>query len=126
MVALSAQAQAPEADIALEEVVVTARKREENLQDVPLAVTAFRAEELQRVGIKDIEGIISRDPSLGFDRGIAPYDTRIVIRGLSPTRGRPNVRPWSMASMCRARRSAPPVGRCSSTRAWWTSNASRS
>ena len=91
MVALSAQAQAPEADIALEEVVVTARKREENLQDVPLAVTAFRAEELQRVGIKDIEGVIARDPSLGFDRGIAPYDTRIVIRGLSPTRGRPNV-----------------------------------
>jgi outer membrane receptor protein involved in Fe transport len=91
VLALPAQGQAPDEGVGLEEVVVTARKREENLQDVPLAVTAFRAEELQRVGIKDIEGIISRDPSLGFDRGIAPYDTRIVIRGLSPTRGRPNV-----------------------------------
>ncbi|MBK6598267.1 MAG: TonB-dependent receptor plug domain-containing protein [Proteobacteria bacterium] len=30
-------------------------------------------------------------PSLSFDLGIAPYDTRVVIRGLPPTRGRPNV-----------------------------------
>jgi iron complex outermembrane receptor protein len=89
--ALPAAGQTPDAGIGLEEVVVTARKREENLQDVPLAVTAISAEALQREGIKDIEGIIDRDPSLGFDRGIAPYDTRIVIRGLSPTRGRPNV-----------------------------------
>lgn len=90
-VSLPAAGQAPDAGIALEEVIVTARKREENLQDVPLAVTAISAERLQREGIKDIEGVIDRDPSLAFDRGIAPYDTRIVIRGLSPTRGRPNV-----------------------------------
>jgi outer membrane receptor protein involved in Fe transport len=90
-VALPAHGQTPGDDAGLEEVVVTARKREENLIDVPLAVTAIGAEALQREGIKDIEGIIDRDPSLSFDRGIAPYDTRIVIRGLSPTRGRPNV-----------------------------------
>jgi iron complex outermembrane recepter protein len=77
--------------IALEEIVVTARKREENLQDVPLAVNAISAETLQRQGVRDVQGIIERDPSLSFDLGIAPYDTRIVIRGLSPTRGRPNV-----------------------------------
>lgn len=89
----TAQGQAPQAalEAALDEVVVTARKREETLIDVPLAVTVIGAEALQREGIKDIEGVIDRDPSLSFDRGIAPYDTRIVIRGLSPTRGRPNV-----------------------------------
>ncbi|MEZ5474794.1 MAG: TonB-dependent receptor [Steroidobacteraceae bacterium] len=76
---------------AIEEIVVTARKREENLQDVPIALSAVTAQQLEREGIKDIEGVIARDPSLSFDSGIAPYDTRIVIRGLSPTRGRPNV-----------------------------------
>jgi iron complex outermembrane receptor protein len=85
-------AQAPDADsVALDEVVVTARKREENLIDVPLAITAVTADQIAREGIKDVQGIISRDPSLNFDSGLAPYDTRIVVRGLSPTRGRPNV-----------------------------------
>jgi outer membrane receptor protein involved in Fe transport len=88
----TASAQEPSAsDLALDEVVVTARKREETLQDVPLAVTAISVEQLDRRGIQDVEGIIQGDPSLGFDLGIAPYDTRIVVRGLSPTRGRPNV-----------------------------------
>ncbi len=87
-----AMSQAPVADAgALDEIIVTARKREEGLIEVPLAITAVTAEQIAREGIRDVEGIISRDPSLAFDLGIAPYDTRIVIRGLSPTRGRPNV-----------------------------------
>lgn len=75
----------------LDEIVVTARKREETLQAIPLAVTAISGDQIAREGIKDIQGLIGNDPSLNFDQGIAPYDTRIVIRGLSPTRGRPNV-----------------------------------
>jgi outer membrane receptor protein involved in Fe transport len=80
---------APEAGI--DELVVTARRRAETLQTVPLAVTAITAEQIAREGIKDVTNLIDSDPSLNFDQGIAPYDTRIVIRGLSPTRGRPNV-----------------------------------
>ena len=86
-----AGAQSGSESLQIEEVVVSARKREENLQDVPLAVTAINATEIQRQGIKSVEEVIGKDPSLSFDLGIAPYDTRIVIRGLSPTRGRPNV-----------------------------------
>jgi len=88
-----AEAQAPAFDeaVALEEIVVTARKREENLLVVPLAITAITAAQLERQGVKDVTGLIDRDPSLSFDLGLVPYDTRIVIRGLSPTRGRPNV-----------------------------------
>ena len=90
--AAPALAQSTSADsAAIDEVVVTARKRSENLQDVPIAITAITTEQIAREGIKSVEGIIARDPSLNFDVGIAPYDTRIVIRGLSPTRGRPNV-----------------------------------
>lgn len=92
-VGLSAHAQNSVAGptVALEEIVVTARKREENLQDVPLAVSAISAEQIERAGIRSVEDVVARDPSMSFDLGIAPYDTRIVIRGLSPTRGRPNV-----------------------------------
>ncbi|MDX2222636.1 MAG: TonB-dependent receptor [Rhodospirillaceae bacterium] len=38
----------------LEEIVVTARKREESLQEIPLAITAFTADQLQRAGFKDL------------------------------------------------------------------------
>ena len=90
-VAVPTQAQAPDDGVALEEIVVTARKREENLLVVPLAITAVTNAQLERQGVKDVSGLISRDPSLNFDTGLAPYDTRIVVRGLAPTRGRPNV-----------------------------------
>ncbi|MEY2625140.1 MAG: hypothetical protein RL412_915, partial [Pseudomonadota bacterium] len=89
--AAQAQAPAPDEAVALEEIVVTARKREENLLVVPLSITAVTAAQLERQGVKDVTGLIDRDPSLSFDTGLVPYDTRIVIRGLSPTRGRPNV-----------------------------------
>lgn len=40
-------------ELALEEIVVTARKREEALQDVPLTVTAVGATKIQELGIRD-------------------------------------------------------------------------
>ena len=91
VLALPAFAQQPGAEAGLDEIIVTARKREETLLQVPLAVTAISSDEILSKGIRDIQGVIELDPSLSFDQGIAPYDTRIVIRGLSPTRGRPNV-----------------------------------
>ncbi len=42
--------------------------------NVPLAVTAIGAGEIQRQGIKSVEEVIGKDPSLSFDLGIAPYD----------------------------------------------------
>ena len=38
----------------LEEVIVTAQKRSESLQDVPIAVTAFTGEQIDEAGVKDI------------------------------------------------------------------------
>ncbi len=74
-----------------DEVVVVARKKAENLQEVPLAVTALTEEQLERLNIKDVADVVQQDPSVQFDQGFTPSDTRITIRGLSPTRGRPNV-----------------------------------
>ena len=47
----------------LEEVVVTARRRAENLQDTPIAVSAVGADTLERLGISDIEDIETLAPS---------------------------------------------------------------
>ncbi|MGI9291076.1 MAG: TonB-dependent receptor domain-containing protein, partial [Gammaproteobacteria bacterium] len=75
---------------ALEEITVTARKTAESLQEVPLAITAIGEEDIKRLGINDLTKITQQDTSVQFDEGFTPSDTRITIRGLSPTRGRPN------------------------------------
>jgi iron complex outermembrane recepter protein len=43
--------------VALEEIVVTARKREESLQEIPIAITAFSAEQIQAAGITRLEDL---------------------------------------------------------------------
>ncbi|MCP4000846.1 MAG: TonB-dependent receptor [Gammaproteobacteria bacterium] len=75
---------------ALEEITVTARKTSESLQEIPLAITALGEDEITRLGINDLSKITQQDTSVQFDEGFTPSDTRITIRGLSPTRGRPN------------------------------------
>ncbi len=81
----------PEAFAQIEEVVVTARKRTENLQDVPMVVTAITAEAIERKGISDLADIAKYTSGVMLDQGFNRQDTRVVIRGLSPTRGRQNV-----------------------------------
>ena len=75
----------------IEDIVVTARKRTENLQDVPLAIDAITTEQIERQGITDLYDITKLTPSVQFDQSYSPEDTRITIRGLSNTRGRSNV-----------------------------------
>ena len=77
--------------LAIEEIVVTTRKREENLQDVPLVITAFTADVLERKGLDNLEDVARLTAGVIYDEGEFPQDIRVVIRGLSPTRGRPNV-----------------------------------
>ena len=53
--------------LALEEIVVTARKREESIQDIPVVVTAYSAEELSRRGAGELEDIAAATPGLAFE-----------------------------------------------------------
>ncbi|MFY8122716.1 MAG: TonB-dependent receptor plug domain-containing protein, partial [Silanimonas sp.] len=48
----------------LDAVTVTARKREETLQEVPIAVTAFTADALDRLGTRDIADLDAQVPNL--------------------------------------------------------------
>ena len=68
---------------ALEEVVVTARKREENVQDVPVAITAFTPEDLERRGVSDFGMLTLNNPGVRIGNGTsAPGVSRIIaIRG---------------------------------------------
>lgn len=75
----------------VEEITVTARKREENLQDSPLSISALSADTLQRKGVDSLAAVAALTPGLQFDRGLSENDVRPVIRGISSIFGRPSV-----------------------------------
>lgn len=75
----------------MDEIVVSTRRREESLQDVPIAITAIGSEQIQRQNINSLNDIVKLAPSVQFDTSFGPADTRVTIRGLSNTRGRSNV-----------------------------------
>lgn len=77
--------------LAVEEIVVTTRKRAESLQEVPLSITAFTADSLERKGLSSIGDVARLTAGLQVDQGTFPQDVRVTIRGLAPTRGRNNV-----------------------------------
>ena len=61
-----AAAQEEATPLALEEIIVTARKRAENLQDVPISVQAFGAEAIAKQGIRSLEDYARLIPSLTY------------------------------------------------------------
>jgi len=68
----------------IEEVVVTARKRTESLQDVPLSVSAIREETLEQKGINVFEDYLMQLPGVTAG-GSGPGQSTIYIRGLAST-----------------------------------------
>ncbi len=70
----------------LEEVTVTARKRAENLQEVPIAVTAFTAAEIQAAGIERPVDYLSLIPNVTIVDTANLGDTQVSIRGIVSTR----------------------------------------
>jgi iron complex outermembrane receptor protein len=69
-----------QAQTVLEEVIVTAQKRSESVQEIPLAVTALSSDMLDERGIVDIASMVSSVPGMHF--GQSGNNTRITIRGI--------------------------------------------
>jgi outer membrane receptor protein involved in Fe transport len=69
----------------LQEVVVTAQKRSESLQNVPLSITAFSAADLETRGVKEFFDYATSVPNLGFGApGDGSANSRTIsIRGVS-------------------------------------------
>ena len=66
----------------LEEIIVTARRREENLQDLPLSAAVVTAATMQAEGIYSVEQVGEFVPNLTLASGDRANHTRIIIRGI--------------------------------------------
>ena len=66
---LALAATAPTAGNTVEEIVVTAQKTAQNVQNVPIAVTAVTAQMLQQKGITDVAKLSSIAPNVSLDAG---------------------------------------------------------
>ncbi len=72
-------------------IVVTARRREERLTDVPIAISAFSSESIAERGLSSVGSIAEQTPGLQFDRGATAGDIRPSLRGIALIEGRSNV-----------------------------------
>lgn len=78
----------------LEEILVTARKREESMQDAPLSVSVLSSEQIEALRIRDLTGLATGLPNVSLDdvgtiRGVANFS----IRGLGITASIPSIDP---------------------------------
>jgi len=69
--------------VVLEEVLVTAQKREERIQDVPFAITAVTQREIRERGAVDIKDLQYSVPGLNIQE-LQPGANRITMRGINP------------------------------------------
>lgn len=84
----SAQDENEAEDGRLEEVIVSARKRDENIQDIPQSIQAFSQQDIAKAGIKGLDDVAKFTPSMtvvGSSAGLQ----KIVFRGLADS-----VRPY--------------------------------
>lgn len=79
---------------ALEEIVVTAQRREERLEDVPISITAFTQEKMDAQGIRNVDDLTTLTPGVTFERmglsAASNYDDEnsdISIRGIDSSAG---------------------------------------
>jgi outer membrane receptor protein involved in Fe transport len=66
----------------VETIFVTAQKRSENLQDVPLSITAFGTQQLEDLRVQDFDDYAKFLPSLSYQSG-GPGFSRVFFRGVS-------------------------------------------
>ena len=75
-------------DDRLEEITVTARKREESLLEIPLAITAFSAERIQDLGLTRIADLVEFSPGFHYGENSVGrggrFNRRLIFRGMNP------------------------------------------
>ena len=81
------EARAQQEASAIEEIVVTSRKREENILEIPLSVQAFSSEELEAAGLRDLADLSSFTTGLDFQSQSSwqpgRYNSLIRFRGMA-------------------------------------------
>lgn len=85
MVPFAAAAQDTAVASSVDEIIVTARKREESSLDVPVIVSAISQERLQRLQLTEIKDLAARIPGLGFTASFGSIGTQVYLRGVGTT-----------------------------------------
>ena len=67
----------------LEEVVVVAQKREQNLQEVPIAINAFTGRQMNALGVSESFDIAAFSPGVHISGNLAGQNTQFSIRGVT-------------------------------------------
>lgn len=68
---------------AIEEITVTAQRREQNLQEVPIAISAFTADTIQKNMFDDVADYVTKVPNASFITNGARSRRQISIRGVT-------------------------------------------
>lgn len=68
-----------------DEIIVTAQKRAENIQDVPISIQAFSGSQLEKSGVSDVLQLTKVTPSFTTTRQSSPSSIRMNIRGVGAT-----------------------------------------
>lgn len=66
----------------IEEIVVTAQKRAEDIQNVPISISAFSGEFIEDAGIRDLQDLGNYTPNLTFSHSSQIANNRIIMRGV--------------------------------------------
>jgi iron complex outermembrane receptor protein len=74
----------------IEEVVVTAQKKEEKLQDVPISIGVISGTQIEKQGIINIDDLASRTPNVQAILPFGPQEPQFSIRGVTETDFQPN------------------------------------
>ncbi len=78
----SAPAAAKSERVQLESVIVTANKRIERLEEVPLAISVLSSEQLERASVRSFEDVVALTPALTVTYGSTPANNGINMRGI--------------------------------------------
>lgn len=87
----SAQSTPQDAPTTIDDIVVTAQKREQNLQDVPIVVTTLSAESLNNAGVRDIKDLQILTPGMTVTSTQSEASTTARIRGVGTVGDNPGL-----------------------------------
>jgi len=77
----------------IDEIIVTATKTAISLQDVPVAIKAFSAAEIQEAGIHDAYDVATQTPALTVTSNSSPFNTKLSVRGIGTPQNDPALEP---------------------------------
>ncbi|MGE0621923.1 MAG: TonB-dependent receptor [Pseudomonadales bacterium] len=93
MLGVSPQLQAEQSGLVVEEIVVTASKREEALSDVPQTVRALDSTFLEDSGVSNVSQISEYIPALQITYNVNPFTTNVRLRSLGTGGNEPSLEP---------------------------------